>query len=65
MRSICSLKDVRVFTFALAGMLGALSWPALQARSQTLPSSLPTKEDLARDDACRWLQMNRSGRLRP
>jgi hypothetical protein len=50
MRSICFLKDVGVSTFALAGIVGALWWPAPQARSQTLPSSPPTKEDLARDN---------------
>ena len=50
MRGICVLKGVSVSAFALAVMSGALSWPPRQAHSQTLPSSLPTKEDLARDN---------------
>ena len=50
MRSICRLKDLGVSALALAGLFGALSWPASQARSQDAPPNLPTKQDLARDN---------------
>lgn len=50
MRCIFCVRDVGVSTLALAGLLVALAWPAPPARSQTLPSNPPTKEDLARDN---------------
>ena len=50
MRSIYCLRGVHVFTLALAGIVGALSWSPPLAHSQTASPNLPTKEDLARDN---------------